>query len=51
MGVALSNGPSSVSSSLYSPHGKTEADAAYEPLLLFWSEFYKDELKVKVTVS
>jgi hypothetical protein len=49
LGVALSNGPSSVSSSLYSSYVNTEADRTYEHLLLFWSESYKAELKVKIT--
>jgi hypothetical protein len=41
LGVALPNGPTSVSSSPYSSHVNTEADPTYEQLLLFWSESYK----------
>jgi len=51
MGFALSNGPTRASSSLYSFHVKTEADTAYRPLLLFWPDSDKAELKVKVTAS
>ena len=51
MGVALSKGLTSGSSSLYSFHVKTEAGAAHGSLLLFWPDSYKSELKIKVTVS
>jgi hypothetical protein len=49
LGVALSNGPTSVSSSLYSSQVNTKADPTYEHLPLFWPESYNVELKVKMT--